>query len=315
MALTPVPRRPAAAARRRPGVTLDQLHAFAAVAEGEHVTAAADALDLSQGSVSAALRRLETALGVPLFHRIGRRVRLTDAGRDINHLAIRTLAAAAEIERIAGGYRALEGGAVEIAAGRVMGAHRLSRWLAGFVDDHPAVDVRIHLAAADAVKTMLQDGSADVVILGSDLDMPGIETFALEQTELVVVAGAQHRLARSRAPMRELSSHRYLAHERGTATQELAERVLGSRGATSATVELEEGALLAALLAGIGFAVMPRAVIESEIASGRIVVLGGRDRPVVQQFSAARRLAVHTPAVDAFWAHLRRLGTTPPGPR
>src|SRR5438132_601294 len=172
------------AGRRRPEVTLDQLHSFTAVAEREHITEAAMALRLSQGSVSAAIHRLEETLGVPLLNRVGRHVRLTDVGRAVRQLAIRTLDAAAEIEQLAAGY---------------------------------------------------------------------------------------------------------LVHESGSATQLRAARVLGSHADTSATVELEEGALLAALLAGIGFAVMPRSVVQNDIAAGRLVVLERRAAPVIQQFTAARR--------------------------
>jgi DNA-binding transcriptional LysR family regulator len=91
-----------------------------------------------------------------------------------------------------------------------------------------------------------------------------------------------------------------------------AARVLGRRADAAATVELEEGALLAALLAGIGFAVMPRSVVQADIASGRLVVLERHATPVIQQFTAARRQALHTPAVQAFWDHLLTLGRYEP---
>src|SRR5438132_421554 len=184
---------------RRPRVTLDQLHIFLSVAQREHVTAAADALGLSQGSVSAAVHRLERTLGVPLLHRVGRNVRLTDVGRAVRHLAIQTLDDAGQIEELTAGY---------------------------------------------------------------------------------------------------------LAFEHGSGTQLRAALVLGRHANESRTIELEEGALLAALLAGIGFAVMPRSLVDGEIASGRLVAIPRPGRPVVQHFTAARRVALHTPAVDAFWQHL-----------
>lgn len=307
-ASTPRPRaRRPLAGPRRAQVTLDQLHTFVAVAEREHVTAAAVALRLSQGSVSAAIRRLEETLGVPLLNRVGRHVRLTDVGRAVRQLAIHTLDAAAQIEQLTAGYLAFERGAVEIASGRVLGAHRLSGWLAPFVNSHPSVDVRIHLASVPAITAMLQEGAVDVAILGTDVRLAGVETVTLERTELVIVVAAQHELARSTAPLRALSAHRYLVHESGSATQMRAARVLGRHADASATVELEEGALLAALLAGIGFAVMPRSVVQSDIASGRLVVLERSATPVIQRFTAARRQALHTPAVQAFWDHLLTL--------
>ena len=289
---------------RRPQITLDQLHIFLSVAQREHVTGAAEALGLSQGSVSAAVHRLERTLGVPLLHRVGRNVRLTDVGRAVRHLATQALDDAAQIEELTAGYLAFEQGDVSIAAGRVIGAHRLSAWVAPFVRSHGEIDVHIRLASMDDALEMLVDGIADIAMVGSDVRLPGVESILLEATDLVIVAAAEHPLARSREPIRELGAHRLLAHEHGSGTQLRAALVLGRHANESRTIELEEGALLAALLAGIGYAVMPRSLVEAEIASGRLVAIPRPGRVVVQHFSAARRVALHTPAVDAFWRHL-----------
>ena len=154
------------------------------------------------------------------------------------------------------------------------------------------------------VLAMLVDGIADVAVVGSDVRLPGVETILLEATDLVIVAASEHPLARSDEPMRELGAHRLLAHEHGSGTQLRAALVLGRHANASQIIELEEGALLAALLAGIGFAVMPRSLVEAEIASGRLVAIPRPGRAVVQHFTAARRVALQTPAVDAFWQHL-----------
>ncbi|HEX4755822.1 MAG TPA: LysR family transcriptional regulator [Candidatus Dormibacteraeota bacterium] len=291
--------------RPRPRITLDQLHTFLAVADVEHVTGAAELLRMSQGSVSAAVQRLEESLGLPLLNRVGRNVRLTDVGRAVRQLAIRTLDDVAQIEELTAGYLAFETGAVAIASGRVIGAHRLSRWLAPFVSAHPGVDVHISLGPMQSVLARLEDGSADIVILGSEVRLPGVETVELERTELVLVVAAGHPLAGEADPMRALRRHRHLAHEAGTATQLSAARVLGRFAGEARTIEFEEGALLAALLAGIGYAVMPRSVVEEAIDDGRLVVLRRPGPRVPQRFTAARREALHTPAVQAFWAHLQ----------
>lgn len=116
------------------------------MADAEHVSAAADALHQSQGTVSAAVRRLEETLGLPLLHRVGRNVRLTDVGRAVRQLAMRTLAEAAQVEHLTSGYTSFDTGEVRLAAGRVTGALLLSEWLSLFVRDYPNVDLRIELA-------------------------------------------------------------------------------------------------------------------------------------------------------------------------
>jgi DNA-binding transcriptional LysR family regulator len=129
----------------------------------------------------------------------------------------------------------------------------------------------------------------------------------LEHTELVTVVAAHHPLASSRTAVRDLVAHRHLAHERGSATEALAAHALGAHVDPENTLELEEGALHAALLAGLGFAAMPRSVVEQDIASGRLVIIPLPGRGVSQSFAAARRRDLHTPAVEAFWSHLQRI--------
>jgi len=235
----------------RPRITLDQLHTFLAVAEREHVTAAAEALGLSQGSVSGVVRRLEATLGLPLLQRVGRNVQLTDVGRALRQLAVRVLEDVGQIEELRVGYLAFERGELTVAAGRVMGAHRLSGWLAPFVADHPEINIRLALAPMRSLVTMLLEGRADIILAGSSIREAGIETVVLEHTQLVTVVASHHPLASSRTALRDLVTHRHLAHERGSATEALAAHALGTHVDPENTLELEEGALHAALLAGL----------------------------------------------------------------
>jgi DNA-binding transcriptional LysR family regulator len=290
-------------------VTLEQLRVFAAVADREHITGAAKALHMSQGSVSGLVHRLEATLGLPLFQRVGRNVRLTDVGESLRRLAGRVLDEVAEIEDLSAGYHAVERGEIVVAAGRVMGAHRLARWVAPFALAHPHLTVRISLAPMHTLVEMLLAGTADVVMLGSLVKGPEIESLILERTSMVLLVSAEHPLAKSADPLRELGAYRYLAHEAGTATEPRATEALAGAADASMTVELEEGALHAALLAGLGFAMMPRSVVIGDIVSGQLVALPRPGRRVVQVFSAARRRGTPTPAQEAFWDHLRAIAS------
>jgi DNA-binding transcriptional LysR family regulator len=233
---------------------------------------------------------------------VGRNIRITDAGRAVRQLALRTIDEARQVEEFAEGYTAFERGEITIASGRVAGAHLLAGWIAPFVREHPHLELRITLAPVRELLTVLVEGAADVVIIGTRVREPDVETLVLDESELVIVVASHHPLASGGAPA--LHAHRYLAHETGSGTQTRAAQVLGDAAAGFNVLALEEGALHAALLAGIGFAVMPHAVVASEIADGRLVVLPHTGRRVLQPFTAARRRDLHTPAADAFWKHL-----------
>src|SRR5690349_6648857 len=126
-------------AERRPRVTLHQLHTFVALARYEHAGHAADAIDLSQGAVSQQLMLLEATLGLKLFDRDRRRLRLTDPGRRNAAAAGAVLNDATVLEDLASSLRGLTRGRVSIVATGVLGVDRLPRWIASFLDEHPSI--------------------------------------------------------------------------------------------------------------------------------------------------------------------------------
>ncbi len=293
--------------RPRPRVTFDQLHTFLAVAEREHVGRAAAALGLSQSSVSTVVRRLERTLELPLLQRVGRNVRLTDAGRALRPIALRILDEATLVDELQTSFARVERGEITITTGHVVGTHRVPAWLAGFVAAHPSIHLHLKVTSFRAAIAMLADGEADVIFTGSAFATPGIDLITMERHEMVLVAAPSHPLARSRTPIRELSRYRHLEHEGGTATNVLAAQFLGEHARGADAVELEEGALVPALLAGLGFAVMPRGVVEADVAAGRLSMLPCSRPRVLQSFTAARRHGPQTPAVELFWGHLRAI--------
>lgn len=291
-------------------MTLGQLRVFGAVAEGEHLTRAAKALRMSQGSVSAQVRRLEGTLGMPLLHRVGRNIRLTDFGRSLHPLAREVLAKAQEIDDLATRFQHKDEGVVSVAAGTVIGAHRVGRWLSPFVQSHPRIEVSIAVIGMQKAIDALARGEIDVAIVGDTVALAGIETISLEHTELAIVAGCNHPLSTSSRPLQALSRYRYLVHGQGSATQIQAERALARHVDGAQRVELQEEALLGALHAGIGYAVMPRAIVEADIASSRLITIPYPDPQARVVFTAARRLPPHTPAAQALWSHLVSLTST-----
>ncbi len=291
---------------RRPRVTLDQLHTFVAVARYEHAGRAAEAIDLSQGAVSQQLRLLETNLGLQLFDRDRRRLHLTDPGRRIAAVAGAILNDIAALEDLADALHGLTTGRVSIVATGVLGIDRLPKWIATFLDVHPAIEISMRLANTAAALAAVEDGSADCAVVGGDVRGSRFETMNLGQSELAVVVSADHPLAGSPATRHALAKHRYLARESGSATEILAPEVLGAAYRSGAVLELGRlEAVRAAVLAGLGYAVLPRGVIESEITSGALVVLPHPGNRVVQVYRGVRRRSVHSPAADSLWAHLK----------
>lgn len=296
----------------RPRVTLEQLHTFVAVVRREHVTEAAAAIHLSQGAVSEQVRLLERTLSLPLLERVGRRVRLTAAGREVEAAAHLALIAARDVEELAARHRGLEAGTLVIGASGTTGVHRVPRWLGGFLADHPAVDVRVRLANTAVVVAALRAGEVDCAIVEGPCTTQRLEVMDLEPDELVAVVAAHHPLARlRRVGATVLARQRYLSREAGSATEALAAQVVGAAYGRSPTLELGQvAAIRAAVLQGLGYAVLSRAVVAGDLETGRIVLLPRR--PLARRFRALRRATSMGPTLMAFWAHLAGLGRAAP---
>ncbi|MDA8073980.1 MAG: LysR substrate-binding domain-containing protein [Actinomycetota bacterium] len=287
-------------------LTVEQLRTFAVVAEHQHVTRAASALGLTQPAVSHQLKALERKLGLAVFERVGRGVRLTADGRALLPAVSSALAALRSLEEAAAARAGLLEGELTIAASNTIGIYRVPAWVAGFLDRHPGVGLRVRTVNTREAIGLLREAKVDCALVEGPDTHDGLEERGVGTDELVVVASAGHPLARRGTVLAaELAAHRYLAREGGSGTEALAAELLGPAYRAGPVLELGQvDAVRAAVLAGLGFAVLPLAAIGDDLDAGRLCRLA-TERPALRRtLSALRRPASHSPALDAFWAHL-----------
>lgn len=144
---------------------LRALRYFAAVVEAGSLTAAASTLRLSQPSLSVAIGKLESELGVPLLRRSPRGVEATSAGRYLLTASSRVLADVDDIVRELRRYGEGAVGSLTIAAVPVLMWHRLPRLLRAFAQDAPDVEVRLLDPPPWAAIDLLQQGRADIAVI------------------------------------------------------------------------------------------------------------------------------------------------------
>lgn len=166
------------------------LRYFLAVIDHGGVTRAAEALYIAQPSISQALRTLEQRLGVDLFARVGRKLVLTDAGRELETRARVVLAEAedarARVDRVA---RA-ETGRVTIASFSTLAIHPLGPWVRRLLDAHPALQVHVsEPGSMAAVLAELRDGIAELALVELPVHEASLKTVELPAEELVLAVG------------------------------------------------------------------------------------------------------------------------------
>src|SRR3954451_2001816 len=165
-------------------MTLQQLTYFIAATEHGSFSAAANALLMSQPSLSEQIRRLEAELGVPLFVRAGRGIELTDAGRLFQPHAERTLAEAQSALESVREVRGLTGGTVTF--GFFGGAHHslLGGLVQEFHTKHPGVKVRAIGQNSAEVADAVRDGTLEAGLVILPVDDRGLEVRPERSEEL-----------------------------------------------------------------------------------------------------------------------------------
>lgn len=239
-------------------VTLDQLRIFVAVAKREHVTRAAEALHLTQSTVSAAIAALEARHGVPLFHRVGRRIELTEAGRSVLPEAQLVLARARAAERVLAEFAGLDHGTLAIAASQTIASYWLPERLAAFHRAHLGIKLQVTIGNTTQAARAVIDGSAELGLVEGTVDEPALAATTVGVDRLLIVAGNGTIVPAPAAP-EDLLDLDWVSREAGSGTRTALEAALAQLGLDPARLRIalelpSNEAVLGAVEAGLGVA-------------------------------------------------------------
>ena len=179
-------------------MTLDQLRIFIAVAEREHLTRAAEALNLTPSAVSAAIHALEARYGVRLFDRVGRRIELSQAGRTFLAEAKATQQSARLSELALIELGGLRRGTLTIQASQTIASYWLPPFLVAYRVVHPDIALVLHEGNSADVAKAIVDGTADLGFAEGDIAAAGLAVVPVARDRMVVVGAPDHPLARKR---------------------------------------------------------------------------------------------------------------------
>ncbi len=254
-------------------MTLDQLRIFVAVAERQHVTRAAEALNIVQSAASAAIASLEGRHGTKLFHRIGRRIELTEPGRAFLEEARAVLARVASAELMLEEFGGLQRGSLSVCASQTIAGYWLPRHLARYRRAHPRIEVRLTVGNTAQVAAAVHEGTAELGFVEGAVDDPALLSEEVARDQLVLVVGLDHPWAgRPRAEFAELAETEWVLREPGSGTRSVFEAELARAGVTSALrvmLELPSNeAVRAAVEAGAGAGVLSASVVAPSLEAG-----------------------------------------------
>lgn len=287
---------------------LHKLRVFAAVAEHEHYSRAADALGISQPALTVHVRDLERHLGVALFERAGRNVRLTDAGRLAQGYARRILALAVELDEAVDDLRGLRAGQLRIGASTTVGEYLLPATLGAFRRRYPGVGVAVEIANTARIADRLRHGELHLGLVGEPLADPDLELTPYRDDELVLIVPPGHPWAGRTVAAGELAAAPLVAREAGSATRAVAEAALAAAGVRP-PIALELGgteAVKGAVAAGLGVAFVSACAVGRELAAGQLASATLEGAVIRRQFQLVRRRGRRLTAAEAAFVPLLR---------
>lgn len=267
---------------------LRQLSFVVAVVDHGGFTRAATALHVAQPSLSQGVRALETELGVPLFDRVGRSVRLTAAGRALLPAARQALHDVDIARAAVDAVRGVQGGRLDLVSIATLGVAPVAEFIGAFRASHPDVTVRlVEPEEAAAVAQLLLGGESEIGFTELPLAVASDSLVAIELADQEYVA-VHHRSVERGAlvSLRQLAELPLVTTTPGTSTRRLIDDAFRQAGVEPRiAIETDLREVISAIVrAGGGYSILPRSVAERVAAGG-----AGDDVRVAEILPAIRR--------------------------
>ena len=284
-------------------MTLEQLRIFVAVADILNMTRAAQALNLTQPSVSAAIAALEGRHRLHLFDRVGRGLELSEAGRVFLPEARAVLASAQNAASALDDLAGLRRGSLRIAASQTVATYWLPARMARFAELWPAISLVLQVSNTKEAGEAVLAGDVDLGFVEGEVREPLLDQTLVGQDRLGLFARPDHPLVAGKLAESDLRNAAWVLREDGSGTRAHFVEALGKVGLTigDLKVRLElpsNGAVLEALAAGGMIGAVSELAAASRSSAGQIAKLdwGFPPRGFTQLRHRARRISSATQA-------------------
>ena len=288
-----------------------QLEIFVKVAELGSFSKAAEALFLTQPTVSEHIRGLEEELGVRLLDRLGRGAAPTKAGQLLLGYGRRILELHREARQALDQFQGRMSGELVVAASTIPGEYVLPALIGRFKEKYPDIAISLLIGDTQRVVEWVLEGRAELAVAGAQIDHRALEYRELMPDELVLVVSAAHPWhGKKTATLEEVRAEPLIVRERGSGSRHALEkalaevgldlsdfRVVGEMGSTQA---IKQG-----VKAGVGISLISKRAVAEECQHGTLHCVKVKDL----RFSRAFYLVTSTtrsrsPLAEAFRAFL-----------
>ncbi len=278
--------------------TLPQLSVFEAVARLGSFTKAAEELYMAQPTVSVQMKKLADTIGLPLIEQVGKRIRLTDAGRVLHASCLEIFGTLSGVERSLSDLRGLKAGQLQLGVSTT-GEYFAPRVLAEFVRRHPQIDVSLQIHNRSSLLERMSRNLDDLYLFAGTPEGRDIVSHALLPNPVVPFAHADHPLAREKnIPFERFATEPFLIREAGSGARSMARELFEAHGLEPRVrMELSNNeAIKQAIIAGLGVSIMSRYTLGLDVPHEQLAVLDVEgfpvDRPWVIVHPAGKQLSL-----------------------
>lgn len=266
--------------------TLHQLQVFLEIVEKKSITKASETLFLTQPAVSIQLKKFQEQFPLPLTEVVGRKLYITDFGEEIAVAARRILDEVASIDHMTNRYQGKLAGKLSVSAVST-GKYVMPYYLSGFVNAHPGIDFTMDVTNKLKVVQDLEANAVDFALVSVLPDNLDLNCMPLIKNSLYLVGGAEREKNRTGEVDTIFSSEPLLYRESGSATRNAMEAFIqGKNLPVSKQLELTSNeALKQAVIAGLGYSIMPMIGIRNAVDIGDMVVIPYKGLPIHTQWN------------------------------
>lgn len=288
--------------------TLHQLQVFLKIFQTRSITRAAEELFLTQPAVSIQLKNFQQQFDIPLTEVIGRQIHITEFGKEIAEVARRILTEVEEIQYRTLAHKGLLAGKLSIAVVST-GKYVMPFFLSEFLHQHPGIELHMEVTNRSQVIASLAHNSVDFAlmsILPNHLDVSHLE---LMPNQLFLVGSKIPAIAGKSLSPEELAELPLIFREMGSGTRQRMEEFMEENDlSVRPKLELSSNeAVKQALLAGLGYSLMPLIGLKHEILNGTLQIIPMEGLPIQSQWNLVwLRQKALSPVAQAYLAFLRQ---------
>ena len=294
--------------------TLPQLSAFEAVARLGSYTRAAEELHMAQPTVSVQISKLTETIGLPLLEQIGKRIHVTESGRELVDACGEIFKVLVRIEDRFASIRGLESGRLRLAVSTT-GSHFASRMLSAFVQQYPGIDVALQIHQRQTLLARIADNADDLYIFATPPKDGEVVVQQIMPNPMVVFARADHPLANERGiTLERLAREPFLIREPGSGTRMVAQEIFAQHGLQpKLRMELSSNeAIKQAILAGLGVSILSQYTLGPGGEHQQLVTLDVEGFPLERHWYFVYPVGKNLPrAAQAFMDFTRRQSKPP----